>query len=118
MRKIFSVIALAISFSVAPVQAQSDFDFNKNFQPLSVVYDGVVVGVSTYLIVREKPDVNSREVLRIYNGDKICMRAMGGNWYELLSVNGNYYGVSPGDIIGYVSKKYIKNTTPNLYAPR
>ena len=115
MKKLLSVmlIAIAIIFANSPVQAQSDFDLNKNFksqlQPVSYIYNGRVVGISTYLSVREQPSVNSREIMRIPNGSQLVLRFFGDqDWWEVLTINGNYYGVNPGDGIGYVSARYVR----------
>ena len=114
MKKFFSamILAVAIIFVSSPVQAENNFDLNKNFktqlQPVTYIYEGRVVGISTYLSVRERPSVNSREIMRIPNGSRLTLRFFGDqDWWEVLTINGNYYGVNPGDGIGYVSARYV-----------
>ena len=114
MKKFFSamILAVAIIFVSSSVQAENNFDLNKNFktqlQPVSYIYEGRVVGISTYLSVRERPSVNSREIMRIPNGSRLVLRFFGDqDWWEVLTINGNYYGVNPGDGIGYVSARYV-----------
>ena len=55
MKKIFAAMFLALIFATAPVQAQTNFDFNQNFnekiQPLSYIYGGRVVGIKTFLSI-------------------------------------------------------------------
>ena len=112
MKKIFAVIVglvILVNFSVC--QAENNFDLNKNFnsqfQPVSVIFFGVVK-VKTYLSLREQPNVNSREIMRIPNGSRLVLRFFGDqDWWEVLTINGNYYGVNPGDGIGYVSARYV-----------
>ena len=116
MKKIFSAILLAaLIFSTVPVGAEIHFDLNKNFSekvlPLSYIYGGRVVGISTYLSVREQPSANSREIMRIPNGTKLTLRFFGNQeWWAVLSINGSTYGVQPGVEIGYVSARYVQTT--------
>ena len=114
LKKIFAVMMLAVAmlFATAPVQAQSDFDLNKIFNskllPVSYIYSGRVVGISTYLSVREQPSVNAREIMRIPNGAELSLRVYSNDWWQVLKINGNSYGVRPGDGIGYVSARYVQ----------
>ena len=104
MKKFFvSLILLTIFFSASPVQA--------NFEsiPLSYIYSGTVVNVRSYLVVREQPDTNSREVMRIRNGARLSLRYTGNHeWWQVLSVDGNSYNVRPGDAIGWISAHYVQ----------
>lgn len=108
MKKYFSFILVALAmFATTPVQAQSDIDLNKNFNErfvqVTYIYGGRVVGISTYLSVRERPSVNSREVMRLPNGTTLTLRFIGDqNWWQIVAINGNYC-----DGIGYVSARYI-----------
>jgi len=113
-KKFFAAMLLTVAmiFSTASVQAQSDFDLNKDFNsklvPVSNIYSGRVVGISTYLSVREQPSVNSREIMRIPNGTELYLRVYSNDWWQVLKINGNSYGVRPGDGIGYVSARYVR----------
>ena len=113
LKKIFAVMLLAGTiFASLPVQAQSDFDLNKDFnakiQPVTYIYSGRVVGISTYLSVREQPSVNSREIMRIPNGTELYLRVHDNDWFQVLKINGNDYGIRPGDYIGFVSRRYVR----------
>ena len=117
MKKIFAAMFLALIFATAPVQAQTNFDFNQNFnekiQPLSYIYGGRVVGIKTFLSIREQPNENSREVMRIPNGAELSLRFTGNqNWWQVLSVtfNGQTYRNSydPADGIGWISARYVQ----------
>ena len=73
MKKFLSAILFALTIvTVAPAQAHSDVGLNQNFNerlaPMSYIYGRRVVGISTYLSVRERPNVNSAEVLRFCDG--------------------------------------------------
>ncbi len=107
MKKVLSVIVLwLIIFVAAPVHAKSYFNFNEKFLPLSFWFAGVVQ-VSDYLAVREYPSVNSREVMRLYNGDRVDIKMGTGEasgWWELHGVN----GISYRDRVGYVNGRYIR----------
>ena len=112
MKKIIAafLLVLAMVFSV-PAQAQSELDLNRDvkekFVPVSNFYVGRVVGIKTYLSIRERPSVNSREIMRIPNGAKLTLLASGDpNWFYVTSVkfnSGEYYDVS-----GYVSARYVQ----------
>lgn len=117
MRKIFSVIILVtvLIFVAQPVQAENNFDLNKDFYEkiivLSNIYNGRVA-VSEYLSLREEPNVNSREVMRIPNGAELILRERYvQGWWEVLTVSfdgktfSNDYA---GDGIGWVSSKYVR----------
>lgn len=57
MKKFLSAILFALSIvTVAPAQANFDVGLNQNFNerlaPMSYIYGGRVVGISTYLSVR------------------------------------------------------------------
>ena len=113
LKKIFTVMLLAGTiFAGLPVQAQSDFDLNKDFnakiQPVTYIYSGRVVGISTYLSVREQPSVNSREIMRIPNGTELYLRVHDNDWFQVLKINGNDYGIRPGDYIGFVNARYVR----------
>ena len=109
MKKFLSAILFALTIvTVAPAQAHSDVGLNQNFNerlaPMSYIYGGRVVGISTYLSVRERPNVNSAEVLRIPNGTKLTLRVCASpDWWQVVSINGNFC-----DVIGYVSARYIR----------
>ena len=109
MKKFLSAILFALTIvTVAPAQAHSDVGLNQNFNerlaPMSYIYGGRVVGISTYLSVRERPNVNSREVLRIPNGTELTLRfCRNQDWWQVVAINGNFC-----DGIGYVSAKYIR----------
>jgi len=119
MKKFFAALTLfsAIIFATAPAQAESNFDLNTDFNSQTVfksyIYGGRVVGISTYLSIREYPNVNSREIMRIPNGAELSLRFTGDqNWWQVLSVtfNGRTYSnrndVAAG--IGWVSAKYVQ----------
>ena len=115
MKKIFSVIALAIIFSVAPVQAQSDFnrDFNSQIIFMSNVHNGRVFGVSNYLVMYAEPNEYSEEVMRIPNGAELLLRDRYiSGWWEVISVEfgGKTYSNTQyvGDGIGWISTKFVK----------
>lgn len=109
MKKFLSAILFALMIvTVAPAQAHSSVDLNPNFgerlSPVSYIYGGKVVGITTYLSVRERPNVNSREVLRIPNGTKLTLRVCASpDWWQVVAINGNFC-----DGIGYVSARYIR----------
>ena len=113
MKKIFAIILLiSAMFAISPVNTEANFNlnnnFNSNFTNLSNIFHGNVV-VNTFLSIREQPNVNSREIMRVYNGDRLELREdMPGQWVQVLSVNGNKYGVPAGEAIGWVNIKYIK----------
>ena len=106
MKKFFPVMILtaAMFFSATPAQAES----NLNFVALSYIYNGRVANVSTYLSVRARPSVNSAEVMKIYNGDRLELREDAPGWWQVLSVNGNRFGRAVGQAIGYVSETYVQ----------
>lgn len=114
MKKFLSVMMLTtvLIFAAAPVQAQSDFDLNKDFnaklQPGTFIYSGRVVGVSTYLAGREQPSTNSRVIMRIPNGTELYLRVHDNEWFQVLKINGDDYGIRPGDYIGFVSRRYVQ----------
>ena len=114
LKKFLSMMLLlaGVIFATVPVQAQSDFDLNKDFnaqlQPVTNIYSGRVVGISTYLSVRERPSVNSREIMRIPNGTELYLRVHDNDWFQVLKINGNDYGIRPGDYIGFVSRRYVQ----------
>ena len=113
MKKMVAAFLFVLAiFCVSPVQAQSDFDLNRDFNeklvPVSYIYGGRVVGIRTYLSVRARPSVNSREVMRISNGARLSLRYFGDqDWWQVLSIDGNDYGYGV-DGIGYVSARYIQ----------
>lgn len=119
MKKILSAVLLAAVLAVLPVsvQAEASFDlnrdFNSKFVPVSTIYSGRVVGISTYLSLRESPSEYSEEVMRIPNGAKLTLRhnprAYENGWWEVLSVtfNGRTYEKGMGYGIGYVSVRYV-----------
>ena len=113
MKKFLATILLVGAiFATVPVQAESDFDLNKDFQsklqPVTYIYSGRVVGISTYLSVRERPSVNSREIMRIPNGTELYLRVHDNDWFQVLKINGNDYGIRPGDYIGFVNARYVR----------
>ena len=114
LKKIFSagILIAVLIFVSSPVQAENNFDLNKNFksqlQPVTYIYEGRVVGISTYLSVRERPSVNSREIMRIPNGTELYLRVHDNDWFQVLKINGNDYGIRPGDYIGFVSRRYVR----------
>ena len=107
-----TILLVGAIFATVPVQAESDFDLNKDFQsklqPVTYIYSGRVVGISTYLSVRERPSVNSREIMRIPNGTELYLRFHDNDWFQVLKINGNDYGIEPGYCIGYVSSRYVR----------
>lgn len=106
MKKFFPVMILtaAMFFSAAPVQAEA----NLNFVPLSYICSGRVINISSYLSVRARPSVNSAEVMKIYNGDRLELREDAPGWWQVLSVNGNRFGRVAGQAVGYVSADYVQ----------
>ena len=98
------ILTAAMFFSATPAQAES----NLNFVALSYIYNGRVANVSTYLSVRARPSVNSAEVMKIYNGDRLELREDAPGWWQVLSVNGNRFGRAAGQAIGYVSATYVQ----------
>ena len=110
MKKVLSVMILvSVMFITVPVQAESNVDvdnFKETILPLSFWFSGVVE-VSTYLSVREQPSSNAREVMRLYNGDRLEIKMGVGNasgWWEVYGVNGRSYN----NRIGYVSRRYVR----------
>jgi len=135
MKKILSaVIMFCVMIFSANCQAESDFDLNKNFneklQPTANFFIGRVVGIKTYLSIRERPTVNSGEIMRIPNGTALVLNDVvyddgygnwihNDEWYEVQNIfmNGRWYnstdnGRVPANIgvIGYVSSKYVIET--------
>ena len=121
MQKIFSVMLLAVALifiSGQNNQAEANFDlnrdFNSKFVPVSYIYAGRVVGISTYLSLRESPSEYSGEIMRIPNGAELVLRykprAYENGWWEVVSVkfNGQTYSENPGYGMGYVSAKYVR----------
>lgn len=118
MKKFFSIMLLSAIMIFSNATAQADFDLNKDFNfqlvPMSFIYSGRVVNISTYLSVRERPTVNSREIVRIPNGTRLTLRDSGPvyntGWWEVLSINSpGYEGFEGynGFGIGYVNARYI-----------
>ena len=119
---VFAVCILSVNFCSANFQAESDFDlnkdFNEKFQTVSVMYSGRVVGISTYLSLRERPTVNSREIMRIPNGARLYLRYdLNPDWWEVVSVtfNGRTYQDDGTMGIGWISSKYVKTDRPLDY---
>ena len=120
MKKIFSVMLLAVALifiSGQNNQAEANFDlnrdFNSKFVPVSYIYAGRVVGISTYLSLRESPSEYSREIMRIPNGAELSLRDTGvsqSGWWQVISVkfNGQTYSENPGYGMGYVNAKYVQ----------
>ena len=124
MKKFFPVMLLAVALifiSGQTNQAEANFDlnrdFNSKFVPLgySRIYSGRVVGISTYLSLREEPSEYSREIMRIPNGAELVLRhdprAYENGWWEVMSVSFNgqtYSGRAGGYGLGYVSTKYVR----------
>ena len=106
LKKIFSaVMLLTLIIFATPAQAQESFDLNRDFNsqlvPTSYIYGGRVVGIKTYLSVREQPTVHSREIMRLPPGAKLTLRFTGNqDWWWVVEYNGMWE-------IGYVSAKYI-----------
>ena len=99
-KKFFSIILLiAAIFVTAPVQAKS------------AICNGIV-SVSSYLVLREEPNANSREIMRIPNGAELLMRdEYIPGWISVLSVSFDgktFANDTVGDRIGYVNVKYVK----------
>ena len=113
IKKIFSTVILVavLIFVSSPVQAENNFDLNNDFNDkvskLTNIYTGIVVNVESYLIVREKPTMYSREVMRIPNGAKLTLRSIGGVDY----INSDWMAVAYYNgmtDVGYVNTKYIE----------
>ena len=110
---LFVLLAMMIT---VPVQAQSDFDLNRDFKenlvPMSNIYGGRVVGIKTYLSIREEPSVYSREVMRIPNGTELLLRDAGPvsrtGWWQVISVKFNGREYSDTVALGWISAKYVK----------
>ena len=120
MKKIFvAIVGLVIFVNFSVCQAENNFDLNKNFnsqsQPVSVIFSGVVK-VKTYLSLREQPNVNSREIMRIPNGATIMFREsrLPTEWLEVISVsfNGTTYTTDNVSRVGYVNKNYVEVDLP------
>ena len=106
MKKFFAVAFLLATMILSTVSVQAE---NFEFTPLSYIYGGRVVNIKTYLSVREYPNVNSREIMRIPNGAELSLHFTGNqDWWQVLSINGNTYGVRAGDAIGWVSARYVR----------
>lgn len=78
MRKFFSILIFAMAFiTLSSVQAQENFNLNKNFDGNFVNFTtgrvpaGVVVNIRTYLSIRAEPSIYSRELARIPNGTRL-----------------------------------------------
>ena len=122
MKKIFvAIVCFVIFVNFSVCQAENDFDLNKNFhsqfQPVTNIFWGVVK-VKTYLSLREQPNVNSREIMRLPNGATIMFRESFRSddpvdWLIVLSVsfNGKSYS-SDADVLGYVHKNYVEVDLP------
>ena len=97
----------------ANFQAESDFDLNKDsnakFQPTAHNIIGRVVGIKTYLSLRERPTVNSREIMRIPNGAELNYFDYydDEDWYSVNSVTfgGRTYKFDYTRC--YVNSKYV-----------
>ena len=107
MRKIVAIFFLVLAMALtSPVQAQSNFDFNYGVKnqliPLSNIRSAIVVNIRTYLSLRERPSVYSRELARIQNGTMLTVNTMvpapPSDW-ALTWYNG---------IEGYVNWAYIR----------
>ena len=102
------LIVLTMAFTQS-VQAQSNFDLNRDFKdkltPVSVVYDARVVKIGTYLSIREYPNVHSRELARIPNGTYLVVRYDPYNpqWYKVVMCSAANLNEE-----GYVNAAYIK----------
>ena len=114
MKKGFSALVFVICAGIFNF-CSADFDLNKDFDekilPTSVMYTGRVVGVSTYLSLRERPSVNSREIMRIPNGARLYLRYdKNPDWWEVVSVtfNGKTYQNDGTMGIGWVSSRYVQ----------
>lgn len=59
---------------------------------------GQVVNVDSYLLVREKPNLESNIHYGLYKGMT----------FEILDKNGEWYSIQHDDIIGYVNKDYVE----------
>lgn len=109
MKKVLSILIFALTvFSINFVNA-SDFNLNTNFKPVSVIFSGIV-NVNSYLSLREYPNINSREIMRIPSGARIIFRESrnSSDWLEVVSVDFNgkeYSDYTPH--IGYVYSKYV-----------
>ena len=115
----FAICILSVNFCSASLQIEYNFDWNKDFnsklQPLSAMFTGRVVGVSTYLSLRERPTVNSRELMRIPSGARLYLRYdLNPDWWEVVSVtfNGRTYQDDGTMGIGWISSKYVKTDRP------
>lgn len=107
MKKIFAAFLLVVAIAfVSPVQAQSNFNFDENFQILTTgrAPEGIVVNITTYLSVREGPSVYSRELDRIPNGTRVAVTDSSNGFYYIF-----YWGNS-NNYWGYAHSSYIRMT--------
>ena len=110
MRRVFVLVLLVFTMAfTAPVQAQSNFEFNNDFSndkfanlTASVAYYGYVVNIRTFLSLRESPSIYSRELARIPNGTRLTVM-----FFEN-SNTGDFYRVRYNGMSGYAHKNYIQ----------
>jgi|GEM_PF-2526700 len=91
MKKIFATLLLMATLFVTGVQA--------NVAEAAIQ----VVGIKTYLSIRERPNVNSRELARVPNGTI---------FYEIFddqrAAAAGFFAIKYKGIYGYVSERYVR----------
>lgn len=109
-KKILATLMLAGTMVIAPVPvAQAQAGIQPDLVSLSFIYSGTVVNVQDYVNIREKPDVRSRIVAQAPRGARLSLRYTGNQqWWQVLLINGDNYGVRAGDAIGYVHADFVK----------
>ena len=91
MKKILSMALLVVALFIVGMQA--------NVAEAAIQ----VVGVKNYLSIRERPNVNSRELARVPNGTV---------FYEIFddqrAAAAGFFAIKYNGIYGYVSEKYVR----------
>ena len=96
MKKLLSVMLLAVVIFFAGGQ--------NNFAEAARDFSGwQVVGIRTYLSIREYPTINSRELARIPNGTILSDEGGRANGFASVSYNGIY---------GWASLTYLRPFSP------
>ena len=97
LSKIFAAVVLAVTLVFVGAQTNTA-EANQGFQ---------VVGIRTYLSIREEPTTYSHELARVPNGTILyCRYDRGG--HIILQSNG-FYGVFYNGIEGWASSRYLEH---------
>ena len=113
MKKFFPILIFAMTiFTLSSVQAQTNFNLNKNFDENFVnfttgrVPEGAVVNIQTYLSIRAEPSIYSRELARVPNRTRLGI-------LENYTYDGFYHVAcwwSSSFITGYAHSSFVTYT--------